>query len=72
MMILLDSVYVVQEPPAGPNLAHYPWPPDGTTHEDTWICCSWAPGQYASTHNVYFGDNFDDVYKGTGDTFKGN
>jgi hypothetical protein len=68
----IDGVYVVQEPPADPNLAHYPWPPDGAIHEDTWICCSWTPGQYAFTHDVYFSNNFDDVYNGTDEAFKGN
>ena len=68
----IDGVYIVQEPLADPNLAHYPWPPDGAIHEDTWICCSWAPGQYAFTHHIYFGDNFDDVYNGTDEAFKGN
>jgi hypothetical protein len=70
--VYIDSVYVVQEPPADPNLAHYPWPPDGAMYTETWICCSWAPGQYASTHDVYFGENFDDVNDGTGETFMGN
>jgi len=68
----IDSVYVVQEPLADPNLAHYPWPHDGAKHEETWICCSWTPGQYASTHDFYFSDNFDDVYNGTDEAFKGN
>jgi len=70
--VYIDSVYVVQEPPADPNLTHYPWPSDGAMYTETWICCSWAPGQYASTHDVYFGENFDDVNDGTGETFMGN
>jgi len=70
--VYIDSVYVVQEPPADPNLAHYPWPPDGAMHPDTWICCSWVPGQFASTHDVYFGENFDDVNNGNDETFMGN
>jgi hypothetical protein len=70
--VYIDSVYVVQEPPADPNLAHYPWPSDGAMHPETWICCSWTPGQYASTHDVYFGETFDDVNDGTGETFMGN
>ncbi|MEJ2703780.1 MAG: LamG domain-containing protein, partial [Sedimentisphaerales bacterium] len=51
---------------SGPN------PPDGTLHEDTWINLSWRPGDYAVSHNVYLGDNFDDVNEGTGDTFRIN
>jgi hypothetical protein len=33
---------------------------------------SWEPGAFAESHNVYFGDDFDDVNDGTGDTFQGN
>jgi hypothetical protein len=51
---------------SGPN------PPDGTLHEDTWINLSWRPGDFAVSHDVYLGDNFDDVNKGTGDTFRIN
>jgi len=68
----IDSVHVVQEPPADPNLAHYPWPADGAVHEDLWAVLSWSPGQYATSHNVYIGNNFDDVNSGTGNTFWGN
>ena len=51
---------------SGPN------PPDGTLHEDTWINLSWRPGDFAVSHDVYLGDNFDDVNNGTGDTFRIN
>jgi hypothetical protein len=70
--VYIDGVYVVQEPPADPNLAHYPTPSDGAMHSETWIVCSWTPGQYASTHDVYIGEHFDDVFNGTGDTYRGN
>jgi hypothetical protein len=32
----------------------------------------WTPGDYADTHDVYFGDDFDAVNNGTGNTFQGN
>jgi hypothetical protein len=32
----------------------------------------WTPGGFAVSHDVYFGDNFDDVNDGTGGTFRGN
>ena len=70
--VFIDEVYVIQEPPADPNLAHYPWPPDGAMHPETWIICSWTPGQYASTHDVYISENFDDVLNCTEDTYRGN
>ncbi|MFC1636350.1 LamG-like jellyroll fold domain-containing protein [Planctomycetota bacterium] len=50
----------------GPN------PDDGALHPDTWITLSWSPGDFAVSHDVYLGENFDDVDNGTGDTFRGN
>ena len=49
-----------------------PEPADGTLHTDTWVNIFWRPGGHAVSHDVYFGDNFDDVNAGTGDTFQGN
>ena len=53
-------------------MASNPEPPDGAIHEDTWITLSWRPGTLAASHDVYLGDNFDDVNEGAGDTFRGN
>ncbi|MFH1717289.1 MAG: LamG domain-containing protein [Planctomycetota bacterium] len=52
--------------------AYSPVPDDGSLHEDTWVSLSWKPGGQAVSHDVYLGDNFDDVDNGTGDTFRGN
>jgi len=49
-----------------------PSPEDGAYHEDTWVTLSWSPGDFAVSHDVYIGDNFEDVYNGTGDTFRVN
>jgi hypothetical protein len=49
-----------------------PTPKDGTLHEDTWINLSWRAGDYAVSHDVYLGDNFDDVDAGAESTFQGN
>ncbi|MBN2314677.1 MAG: hypothetical protein JXM79_12170 [Sedimentisphaerales bacterium] len=49
-----------------------PTPADGALHEDTWANLSWSPGALAVSHDVYLGDNFDDVNDGVGDTFRGN
>jgi len=54
------------------NLAHAPEPPDGAKHEDTWVALSWTVGSSATSHDVYFGENFDNVDAGTGGTFQGN
>jgi hypothetical protein len=49
-------------------------PKDGTIHEDTWITLSWRPGDFAVSHDVYLGDNFNDVNEATRDSdlFRGN
>jgi hypothetical protein len=49
-----------------------PKPTDGAINEDTWANLSWAPGDFAVSHDVYFGDNFDDVNDGAESTFQGN
>jgi len=52
--------------------ASNPDPPDGAIHEDTWVNLSWRPGDSAMSHDVYLGDNFDDVNAGAESTFQGN
>ena len=54
--------------------ASSPNPADGALHEDTWVSLSWRPGPFAVSHDVYLGDNFDDVNNGTPDSpvFRGN
>jgi hypothetical protein len=66
------AIWSFRTKPTDPNLAHYPWPSDGAMYTETWICCSWTPGRHAVSHDVYFGDNYDDVYNGSGDTYWGN
>ena len=53
-------------------IASSPNPADGALHADTWVTLSWKAGDFAVSHDVYLGDNFDDVDAGTGDTFQGN
>jgi len=52
--------------------ASQPSPADGSLHPETWVSVSWRAGDFAVSHDVYFGDNFDDVNDGTGDTYRGN
>jgi len=47
-------------------------PADGSFIEQTFATLAWKPGEFAATHDVYFGVNFDDVNDGAGDTFRGN
>ncbi|MCP4260925.1 MAG: hypothetical protein GY774_25955 [Planctomycetes bacterium] len=52
--------------------ASNPVPADGTFIEDTWANLSWSPGESAASHDVYLGDNFNDVNDGAEGTFVGN
>jgi hypothetical protein len=52
--------------------ARTPDPRDRSLYADTWATLSWAPGDLAVSHDVYFGDNFDDVNDGAEGTFQGN
>jgi hypothetical protein len=52
--------------------ARGPKPADGALHPETWVNLTWRPGDFAVTHDVYLGDNFDDVNNGTGDALRGN
>jgi len=52
--------------------AENPEPVDGAMLSDTWVSLGWSPGDTGASHDVYFGENFDDVNNGTGDTSRGN
>ncbi|MHC4351998.1 MAG: fibronectin type III domain-containing protein, partial [Planctomycetota bacterium] len=52
--------------------AYKPDPEDGAMLMETWANLSWSPDEAAVSHDVYFGDNYGDVAKGTGDTFRVN
>ncbi len=52
--------------------AYGPNPRNDTLQEDTWINLSWRAGDFAVSHDVYLGDNFDDVDAGAEGTFIGN
>jgi len=52
--------------------ASRPSPANGAIYEDTWITLSWSPGDFAVSHDVYLGDNLDDVNNGAPETFRGN
>jgi len=54
------------------GVAYSPSPADGDFYTDTWANLGWSPADNAVSHDVYFGDNFEEVDNGTGDTFQGN
>jgi hypothetical protein len=51
-----------------------PSPADGAFIMDTWATLGWVPGDFAVSHNVYLGDNFDEVNEATPDSevYRGN
>ncbi|MHC4228976.1 MAG: LamG domain-containing protein [Planctomycetota bacterium] len=49
-----------------------PTPKDGELITQTWANISWKPGPFAVSHDVYIGDNLDDVDNGAAHTFIGN
>ncbi len=48
--------------------ARSPQPADGAIHPDTWVTLSWKAGDFAVSHDVYLGDNFNDVEQATRDS----
>jgi hypothetical protein len=66
-----EEVQAAMESQGQPQ-AFGPYPEDGAMHEDTWVTLTWSPGDFAVSHDVYFGENFDDVNEGLGDTLRGN
>ncbi len=51
---------------------HGPSPKDGDILTKTWVLLSWSPVCQATSSNVYFSENFDDVAAGTESAFLGN
>ncbi len=49
-----------------------PEPADGALFEDTWANLSWRAGEFTVSHDVYIGDNFEDVNSGAEGVFQGN
>jgi len=49
-----------------------PSPKDGSLLPDTWVNLSWRAGDFAVSHDVYLGENFDDVNSGAEGTLRAN
>jgi hypothetical protein len=64
----IPSQYLTVERPFPRN----PDPVDGAVLRDTWVTFAWASGDFAASHDVYLGVNYDDVAAGAADTFQGN
>jgi hypothetical protein len=67
-----EILFVMEGGGSGYPYALGPNPADGALHKDTWVSLSWQPGDSAVSHDVYIGDNFDDVNAGAESTFQGN
>jgi hypothetical protein len=67
-----DKILFTMEGGVGYPYSSSPAPKDGTLHDDTWISLGWQAGDFAVSHDVYVGDNFDDVDAGAEGTFQGN
>jgi hypothetical protein len=62
-----DLLYNIIEPGKASN----PNPPDGGLVETMFVALTWKADELALLHDVYIGDNFEDVNAGTGDTYRG-
>jgi hypothetical protein len=67
-----ELLAVMEGAGAGYPYALRPVPADGDMLEATWVNLGWKPGSFAVSHDVYIGENFDDVNNGTEETFLGN
>jgi len=52
--------------------AYNPLPATGAPHANRQAVLSWIAGDFAASHNVYLGENAEDVLNGADGTFRGN
>ncbi|MCK4293183.1 MAG: discoidin domain-containing protein, partial [Planctomycetes bacterium] len=57
--------FVIPNRPKVQEKASDPDPDDETTDVPVGVVLSWTPGDFANTHDVYFGTSFDDVNEAT-------
>jgi len=68
----ITELFRWQGTPVPSTMARNPIPPNGTLIEDTWVNLSWTAGDFAISHDVYIGNDFDNVNDGAEGTFAGN
>ena len=56
-----EEIWVLMDGLAAPELAGDPMPEDGDTDVVRDVMLEWSPGDFAVTHDVYFGTAFNDV-----------
>jgi hypothetical protein len=73
--IAFEDVTLSYDGPPRPPLATNPTPADGAKIDDVWVFLSWTAAAAAVEHDVYFGDDFDEVNDATSeppvDPYKG-
>jgi hypothetical protein len=69
-----DEIQILMQGTGGYPYAMSPNPADGGMSTGTWVTLSWRPGDFAVSHDIYMGENFDDVNNATreSETFQGN
>ncbi|MBL7189086.1 MAG: LamG domain-containing protein [Phycisphaerae bacterium] len=67
-----DQIKVIMKGSGALELAYGPNPADGDLLGATWASLSWSAGDFAVSHDVYLGDNYDVVNDGLGDSFQAN
>lgn len=67
-----DLIRVAEYGMPGNPYARCPKPADGAVHALRWARMSWYPGDFALSHDVYFGESLDGVYDGAAEVFQGN
>jgi hypothetical protein len=72
LIYLTSFCFVLCVATTGWSDASNPSPEDGAIHESTWVSLSWQSSDLAVSFDIYLGENYDDVYHGTGNTFIGN
>jgi len=70
--LMQEEIQATMQGGEGYPYALGPDPADGALYTDTWVNLSWQPGDSAVSHDVYIGDNFEDVNAGAEGTFLGN
>jgi len=67
-----EEIQIVMQGGEGFPNAFAPNPADGSLFPDTWVNLNWTAGDFAVSHGVYIGDDFDNVNDGAEGTFVGN
>ncbi|MFC1795266.1 sugar-binding protein, partial [Planctomycetota bacterium] len=59
---------VLSDEAVKPGFSSTPSPPNGAVILGTWVTLGWSPGEFAVSHDVYMGEDFDDVNEATRDS----